>query len=213
MWNMINNYIKNIVFSFGYNMLYLFSYLQIKYDKYDKLICYAINSINSSDDLFMNVDIYNIPNNIINKRIKYADIKDEKYDCIIITNNKSDKGDNSDKNNKSKKKIIQKYIKFPNELSWECTNDYFLSLSVMLESGDDCNIILESKKYNYNYRIVGNIIDENFIRYYLEKYHKDIIHENISYKIQLIGPTFEVLNLEMHEQIILEKDGYTIDNY
>jgi hypothetical protein len=205
MWNIINNYIKNIVFSFGYNILYLFSYLQIKYDKYDKLISYAINSINSSDDLFMNVDIYNIPNNIINKRIKYADIKDEKYDCIIITNNESD--------NKSKKKIIQKYIKFPNELNWECTNDYFLSLSVILESGDDCNIILESKKYNYNYRIVGNIIDENFIRYYLEKYHKDIIHKNISYKIQLIGPTFEVLNLEMNEQIILEKDGYTIDNY
>lgn len=204
MWNIINNYIKNIVISFGYNILYLFSYLQIKYNKYAKQICYtSTDNFTTNDVLFMNIEIYNV-SNIINKRIKYDDIQNETYKCIIITNNTN--------NIKNEKRIIQNYIKFPNELNWECTSKYFLSLSVILETEEVCNIMLESQKYNYNYRIVGNIIDEIFIRYYLEKYHKDIIHENISYKMQLIGPTFEILNLGMDKKIILEKDGYLIED-
>ena len=209
MWNMINNYIKNIVISLGYNILYLFSYLQIKYDNYTKKICYTDTSnytYANSDELFMDVEIYNV-SNIINRRIKNDDIQNddiqnEKYDCIIISNNKSDR--------KSEKLIIQNYIKFPNELKWECTNKYFLSLLIILKSGEVCNIMLESKKYNYNYRIVGNIIDDIFIKYYLKKYNNNIIHKNISYRIELIGPTFEILNLEMDKKIILEKDGYSI---
>lgn len=207
MWNVINNYIKNIVISFGYNILYLFSYLEIKYNKYTKQICYtSTDNFTTNDVLFMNIEIYNV-SNIINKRIKYDDIQNETYECIMITNNMDNKN-----NMKNEKRIIQNYIKFPNELNWECTNKYFLSLSVILETGEVCNIMLESQKYNYNYRIVGNIIDNIFIRYYLEKYHKDIIHKNISYKIQLIGPTFELLNLGMDKKILLEKDGYLIED-
>jgi len=193
MWNIINNYLKSIAITFGYNILYFFSYCQIKYNNFrNKLI------LNVSQNEILLVELYDsFSNQIKNKKI--TDLKDDKYDCMIITKNNGSKP--------SDKMVV--YQTLPNEIKWNNVKYKFLSLIVMIEDMEDTyNINLYNKLENYY--VVGNVIDKNFIKYYLAKYYKLNINENYSYSWQLIDENIKVIICPMDKKIILLENNYEI---
>jgi len=193
MWNIINNYLKSIAITFGYNILYFFSYCQIKYNIFrNKLIS------NVSQNEILLVELYDsFSNQIKNKKI--TDLKNDKYDCMIITKNNGSKP--------SDKMVV--YQTLPSEIKWNNVKYKFLSLIVMIEDMEDTyNINLYNKLENYY--VVGNVIDKNFIKYYLAKYYKLNINENYSYSWQLIDENIKVIICPMDKKIILLENNYEI---
>jgi hypothetical protein len=144
------------------------------------------------------VELYDsFSNQIKNKKI--TDLKDDKYDCMIITKNNGTKP--------SDKMVV--YQTLPNEIKWNNVKYKFLSLIVMIEDMEDTyNINLYNKLENYY--VVGNVIDKNFIKYYLAKYYKININENYSYSWQLIDENIKVIICPMDKKIILLENNYEI---
>lgn len=197
MWNLINNYLKSIVTIFGYNILYFFSYLQIKYNNiHNKLIC------DVKYDKVLYVELYDEINKIKNKKMSdYLHWRNENYDCMIIT---KDVGIYP-----YDKLIFQKYFNFPIELNWNNVKYKFLSLIVIFSEDETYNIKLHSKKDNYY--IIGNVIDKIFIKYYLEKYYNIKVTEDISYILQLIDQNVKINILNMDKKITLLENEYIIN--
>ena len=61
-----------------------------------------------------------------------------------------------------------------------------------------------------NYYILGNVIDNHFIKYYLEKYHKVKIMVDTVYMLQLIDQDVKVNILNMDNKIIFLENDYVI---
>jgi hypothetical protein len=197
----MNYYLKSIAITFGYNILYFFSYLQIKYNYLHKML---ISDVGNKEVL--NVDLFDIcMNTIINIKmcnLKMYNLKNESYDCMIIT---KDVGIHP-----YDKIIIQEKYNFPLELKWNNVKYKFVSLIVIiLDITESYDIKLHSKTENYY--IVGNVIDKNFIKYYLVKYYKYKILKDISYKLQLIDQNVKINVLSMDKKINLLENNYEIN--
>ena len=194
MWKIINDYLKSLATTIGYNLIYFFSYWQIKYNYVHKKLIYDVNQ-----KQVLNVELYDTINGIKNKNMSdYLNWKKEKYDCMVIT---KDVG-----NYPHDKIIIDKNINYPVELNWNSVKYKFLSLIVIISEDEKYDIKLNSKKDNYY--IIGNVIDKNFIKYYLEKYYKLKIKEDILYIVQLIDQNVKMNILDMNKKIILLENEY-----
>lgn len=196
MWKEINNYLKSVATTIGYNLIYFFSYWQIKYNHlHNKLIC----DVKHKQELY--VELYDELNGITNRKMmNYLNWKNEYYDCMIITKNTGI--------HPYDKIIIDKYINFPIIFDWDNVKYKFLSLIVIISEDKTYDIKLNNKTENYY--VVGNIIDEHFIKYYLVKYHKIKITLDISYNLQLIDQNVKINILPMNKKIILLKNDYVI---
>lgn len=193
MWNLVNKYLKSFLTTIGYNLIYFFSYFQIKYNNLNKkLIC------NSKQENVLKYELYDEVNGI-------KKIKDEKYDCMIVTR---DTGNYPYDKKIINKKRINKNINFSEENEWKTTKYKFLSLIVIFSEEETYDIKLHNKMENYY--ILGNIIDEYFIRYYLEKYYNLKITPNIMYVLQLIDENVKVNIVDMEQNIILLENEYLI---
>ena len=197
MWKIINDYLKSLATTIGYNLIYFFSYWQIKYNYIHKKL---INDVNQKQVL--NVELYDKINGIKNKKMSdYLNWKKENYDCMIIT---KDTGIYP-----YDKIIINKNINFPVELNWNNVKYKFLSLIVIISEDETYDIKLNSKQENYY--IIGNVIDKNFIKYYLEKYYKLKIKEDILYIVQLIDQNVKINTLDVNKKITLWENEYDIN--
>lgn len=190
MWNLVNNYFKSLLTTIGYNLIYFFSYWQIKYTK---LIC----DVKHED--ILRCELYDELNGIKNR--KMTDLKKDYYDTMIITR---DTGIHP-----YDKIIINQTSNFPVELNWSSVKYKFLSLIVIISEDVSYDIKLHSKMENYY--IVGNIIDEYFIKYYLEKYYKVKITPDMTYTLQLIDSNVTVKFLDMNKKINLLENEYLIN--
>jgi len=192
MWNIINYYLKSIATVFGYNILYLFSYCQIKYNHlHNKLIP------DKKHDDILKIEIFNATTN----KTKYknlSELSDEKYDCIIIT-----KDTGIHPYDKMVVCNLVQPIKWNNNIKYK-----FLSLIAIIPGEEEFDIKLHSKTDNYY--IVGNVIDKNFIKYYLEKYYKYNIKKDCSFTMQLIDHNVKLINLSMDKAILLLENNYEI---
>jgi hypothetical protein len=197
MWNIINNYLKSFATIFGYNILYFFSYWQIKYNHlHNKLIC----DVKHEEVLY--VELYDEINGIKNKKMAdYLNWKNESYDSMIITKDVGIYPYN--------KIIIQKGSNFPIEFNWNNVKYKFLSLIIIFTEDETYDIKLHNKKDNYY--IVGNIIDEKFIKYYLEKYYNIKVNKDVSYIVQLLDENVKINILNMDKKIILLENEYIIN--
>jgi len=121
-----------------------------------------------------------------------SDLKKEYYDTMIIT---KDTGIHP-----YDKIIINQTSNFPVELNWTNTKYKFLSLIVIISKDETYDIKLNSKMENYY--ILGNIIDNHFIKYYLEKYYKFKLMIDDTYMLQLIDQNVKVNILNIDSEII-----------
>jgi len=199
MWKIINNYLKSLAITIGYNLIYFFSYLQIKYNYVHNRLIYDVNY---KKEQLLNVQLYDTIIGIKNKKMSdYLNWKKDNYDCIIIT---KDVGIYPHDN-----MIINKDSNFPVELIWNSVKYKFISLIVIISDDETYDIKLNSKKDNYY--IVGNVIDKNFIKYYLEKYYKLKIKQDILYILQLIDDNMKINILDINKKITLWENEYVIN--
>ena len=153
---------------------------------------------NKRHEDILNVEIFNSINNEI-QNIKMDDLKNKCVDCIIIT---------KDTGIHPYDKIVRQHFDIIFPIKWNITKYKFISLVVIINE-DEYTIKLNNKIDNYY--IVGNIIDKNFIKYYLIKYYKCNIKENVFYTLQLIDQNVKMHILSMNKSIILLENNYEIN--
>lgn len=201
----------------SYNCIYYFSLGQIKYNKYlapyvnrffDSILSfigYDENTEISSDLIY---SFYKNGNFIISYAVKedmcIKIVEPNEYDLLTVS--KYDK--NNDKFNDicSDKmmvdcEFIESDIKF---------------LNIMLTCGElQFEIKLNGSEYvNYNYYIVGNVINSSFFKYYLNNKMSvkdmDIDYDNFKYTVRLIDHNVCLVELDETQSMVIKKNNYEI---
>lgn len=85
----------------------------------------------------------------------------------------------------------------------------FTSINLIdVTSENEKDYVINITDNDFNYFCIDNIIDSNFLTWYLQKYHKSILPEN--YKLSIIDHECEMIDVEKDKLISLEEDTYTI---
>jgi hypothetical protein len=99
------------------------------------------------------------------------------------------------------------------EFSFEISDITFIALYL---NYNDVRYNINLKTDDFNFYVVGNIINKSFIQYYI----KNILHHDILintdeipflYKLELMDHEVNVVELDNTQYIIIEKNGYRID--
>lgn len=82
---------------------------------------------------------------------------------------------------------------------------------------NDISISVDMTTEKYNYLIIDNVFDSNFIKYFLKKYHNNIYNklsdnDLSSYKIKIIDHNINVLEFTNKPVIICREKGITYLN-
>ena len=196
---------------FGYNCIYMFSYFQIKYNKQIA----SFTSLNSSDNCkkyLYHIDVFNIKKNMFEfvnscdclepfDKLRQLYCVDKLNDVIMI------------KNNSTKLFKIINSAYFDNQSSldevWTPTKYKFISLSVIYKGNT-----YEIDVSNINYYVVGNLIDDCFIKYFMQKYHNVTIEsddsDNNKYTLTIMDHKFKLLVLNGVFCIHLKENNYLL---
>jgi hypothetical protein len=210
---------SNTLMVFGYNCIYLYSCIQIQCYKISTIVLPYITQLtaalqrrynwNNNDKLSI---IHFYHNNVINSEALieinnnidgFNVMPPMTYDYIICMDRT-----NVSRTNVSPINIIC-YNQIPNNLLYELSNVRFLSIK-MVCNDKLYNIVLNA--YNYNYYIINNIIDEQFIKYYLTHVLKETISfENFKYCLEILDNDINIHSLNETHKIIIKKDTYEIN--
>ena len=208
--------------SLGYKGIYLYSLLQIKCKYlYDYLQPYIqeIQQIVSQDDpteIKTHVELVCKDGRIINKVIVSKVLDDitkddinkhlhDNVELMIIKDNS--KNDNT---KKIPNKICLSNKKDENvNINNDISNIRFIDLSLM-HNGNTHKIDLRNDEHNFY--VVNNKIDETFLKYYLTNILQINLKSEFEYKLQLLDHEVNISLLDKNHSIIIEKDGYKIEN-
>jgi hypothetical protein len=111
------------------------------------------------------------------------------------------------------KKIINNLDNY--EFSFEISDITFIALYL---NYNDVRYNINLKTDDFNFYVVGNIINKSFIQYYIKNILRDNILINTDetpflYKLELMDHEVNVVELNETQYIIIEKNGYLIDGY
>jgi len=190
--------IINTLINVCYLGIYTYSYLEIKCKKIYKL--FICSSQYHSITPFRNNIIQNnfiVYNKEIGKKSSITLYRDE---IIIIMNN-----DNGIIINNQKK--MDKYFEnIYNNIPIECTN-YQFSLLLFYLNNVECEVKLKS--FYYNFYIVDNVLDKQFLSYFGKKY-LNYYAPIETYKIIIIDQNANYLEVPNNKKIVLDKENYRI---
>jgi hypothetical protein len=118
----------------------------------------------------------------------------------------------SDYNKNKKYKCANKvcYENFPTDCNYEVTNFKFMSLTLILE---EVSYNLDLCNENYNYYIVNNSINKDFLYYFMINIFKissSVTKDEFKYHLILIDHNVNIKNLDDTHEIIFLKDSYGI---
>ena len=197
--------IKNIGIKIIYNAIYFFSACQIKYNQtYNYLLPYfkgeqIINQIKIEEFDINTNKLQTISNHILI-------IDDTLENKLFIASS----GINNDNNLSINKSIISK-----NNASFlfDASNITFIALYLNY-NGMLYNINLKTDEFNYY--LVGNVIDKYFIQYYINtvlglkfSYTES---EILTYQLELMDHEVNMIYLNSEQYIIIDKNNYSIIN-
>jgi hypothetical protein len=221
----ISSFLEKILINIGYNVIYGYSYLQIKYNKYKpyiNIICLSINDflkqnklINSNPTLpKLVLEVYGKGNNInniildkinndkfINYEIDTQTKLQQSFDLIILSDNLS-----------SSTTCINKvhYLEFPTMILYDVSNIKFISVNLTYNS---TVYPIELKTDNYNHYIVNNVLNIDFFRYYLTNVLKIQIEDDFEYKVSIIDQDANFIDLYTHDILVIKENNYEIKKY
>ena len=240
----IFNKVKTTCLKVTYKLLYGYSICQIKCIQIYNYLSPYIRSFQNKLQMFLNKDINSGKNDSKNDNKMYAtkiNTKIEIYDnstlkqlfekelkqmsetdftwmdqlcnyTMIVT-------DLSEDNDANQKKIKAKKIICDTDLdkidfNFELSDITFVALYLNYNN-ERYNINL--KINDYNFYVVGNVINKTFLQYYM----KNILHNDISinsdteelsssYKLELMDHEVNLMSLTETQYIIIEKNGYNV---
>jgi hypothetical protein len=141
--------------------------------------------------------------------LEYVD--DFSYYTLIITD--LFQMNDLNKKNIQNKKIINNLDKC--DFKFEISDITFIALYL---NYNDVRYNINLKTDEFNFYVVGNIINKSFIQYYI----KNILDNNILiktdnkpflYKLELMDHEVKILELNENQYIIIDKNGYRVDGY
>jgi hypothetical protein len=226
-----NDFLGNVL----HDTIYMYSKMQIIYNKCWRKISPTIylfsNSVSkvlqrygflTKNEFTSPIEFYN-KGTLINKTtFNYNDLL-EKPSVIIQEINKSiDPPYNfivySDCIELGETKKINKicYTNLPNNFIYYISNIKFVGL--MISYGNKQDELIELSTNDYNYYIVNNRIDKDFLFYYIKNIMKDDTIKDINindfdYKLTLYDNNAIIKELNKNDVIIIGKDSYEIFSY
>lgn len=220
---------NNICFTVSYNCVYYFSYCQIKLNQFVRFaqpyIRTMINTISNSHfvlPLKTNKRVEFVKNGLIIYECDInADINTDyksmcvpnDYDFMIWMNN--------DENNNIVHKMFEKTsTEIPNNLhDYECEHIYykFINSEIIINDTNKFNIHFKTEKYNY--LVKDNVINKDFIIYFLNKHYKEKLGamseeelSNMKYKLNIIDHNVNLIEVENTSVLKFNKHDYEISN-
>lgn len=214
---------NDICFTISFNCIYCFSYVQIKCNqvarfiqyyiqKISKKLCILENKSNKRIEFVKNgVIIYEGVLNENNKNMNSICIPND-YDFVIWMNN--------DENNTTLHKMFESSTEL-NNLNWGHELEHvfykFINSEIIINDTKKFNIHFKTDKYNYLMK--DNVINKEFIIYFLNKHYKEYLGNmtndelnNMKYKINIIDHNVNCIELENDKVLKFNKHNYEISN-
>jgi hypothetical protein len=225
--NYDNEYFQNILIHISYKLIFYYSTCEMYINKYKNILNDYINSNEEFKKIFKiinslknncreefefvkngNVVIKTTKNNLLNQ----IDNIDYDYDFIIY----SDYSNESETINKvlfyNLESLKQSYNN--NKINYDIVSYKFIMFEIILNN-IPISINLTTEKYNY--LIDKNIINQNFIKYFIKKYNYNIFdnfndEHFLSYKIRIIDNCINVLEFDNNPLLINKTKGISYLN-
>jgi len=206
--NAINYILKEgepILIKLFVNVIYIYSYTEIRFKKYVSPFIEKYSASNNKDFISL-ITYYDFNFNSCHEI--YTNSSIQWLRGIISINPVSEYNYHIIKNNITKQLLFEIRQDISNEnIDFKPFNNHFLSINLILSNLDPINIVLKTDKYDFY--VVGNKIDKTFINHYL----KNIIHIDIdiaNYCLEVIDNNVNMFTLTNDKFIILENNNYTI---
>jgi hypothetical protein len=198
----IPNYLLNISCNLSYNSIYYYSKLQLgfmkttnnitKYIKNTPCLNNLLNYMNKNND--KNFYSYTNINNDLTICSKFKQEDNLDYKLILHYNPDYEK------------KMYLESLKVEQA-------DYKFIMTEITIINNNISIHFTSEKYNY--LIVNNKFDKNFISYFLKTHYTDFVKdlsdsEIENYKIKIIDQNVNVVEFDNTKSLIINKTGYEI---
>jgi hypothetical protein len=217
------------IITLSYNVIYYYSYLQIKYNKlklfimpFINILCVAINNFLKNHNLInfsepspkVVFEIYgkgvNIKNIFLhdNNKNQINNIFNEElkicnnYDFVIL----------SDQTKTTCTNKIH-YYNFPDtfdNINYKISNIKFISMDLSYNSQI---YPIELQNDTYNHYIINNKLNSEFYQYYLKNIlNISIENDKFDYKVQLIDHNVNILELSPQQELLIKENDYEIIN-
>lgn len=217
-----NDRIIKYIINFSIKAIEYYSTGELYFNKFKRKIQNYIDSNPELKSLVQNLYKNKITENI--ECIKNGDVINRMtiYDFISKESLNADLYIYSDYNNKNEtvnKLIINDYEKFINKyknintsnnvIKYEVTGYKYIMFEILI---NNISVSVDMSNEKYNYLIIDNIFDSNFIKYFLKKYHLNIYNmfddkDFTSYKIKIIDHNINVLEFDNKPLIISNEKG------
>ena len=218
------NTFNDVCFTISFNCIYAFSYFQIKCNQckrfmqphLQKAICFIGSFMYPNDSIRLSKQkrVEFVKDGIVIHESDVTNINElsslkipKEYDFIIWMDN--------DENNNMLHKIIDNTSE--NESDYEHVLYKFINTEIIINDTKKFNIHFKTEKYNYLMK--DNVINKDFIIYFLNKHYKEQLgamnHEelnNMKYKIKIIDHNVNLIELENDKVLKFNKHDYEIKN-
>ncbi len=193
----IPDYLLNLIYSLSYNSIYYYSKLQLGFMKTKNNVIKYVKSISFLNNLLTftkennSIYTYTIINDHLSICSKY-DREKNMYHKIII---------NFIPDNEEKKNIESSNI--------EEANYKFIMTEITI---DNKKFVIQFTTDKYNYLIVTNGLDSEFIKYFLKTHYSEMIRnlEIEKYTIKIIDHNVNIVEFDNSKMLYIEKDDYNI---
>ena len=190
----------------SYNLIYYFSFAQIKFtkllilvnDKYFDFIKSNPQLLEYINKLKKTEQIKNTVEYILDSSTIVSDKKPDEFDFIIYNDTNS----------------INKFVSH----GLLCDNVVFKETSynfVLCEiTVSNKTVKIDFKTQEYNFMLVNNIINANFINYFIKKYYNcDEISETIwfDYTLKILDQNVNEIILDASKELVLADNSYTVN--
>ena len=206
-FNFVKNILQNIGIKLAYNIIYFYGVCQIKCNQiYNYLLPFLKKyNICSSikDEPKIEVELFDISNNtLLKKEYDETFLKVEFFNPVVIII--------SHTSNINKKILYNIEPEICNQ--FEPSDITFIALYL---NYNDVRYHINLKTDKYNYYLVGNVINKLFLQYYINVILNNInfvIDDEKSYSLELMDHEVNIIYLDITQFIVIEKNGYCINN-
>lgn len=195
----IPNYLLNLLYNVSYNSIYYYSKLQLSFIKTKNNITTYAKSVPFLNNLLTymkpdtNLDIYTytVVNDYLTICTKFNEEQNLDYKCVLHY-----------KPDDEKKKYIE-------SLEHNQSNYKFILSEITI---NDKKIVIHFTTDKYNYLIVHNKLDKDFIIYFLKTHYNELIKdlEIENYTIKIIDHNVNIVEFDNTKSLLINKSGYEI---
>lgn len=199
-----------------YNIIYFYSVCQIKCNQLYNTIFLILKMFKNEteNELINNIELFDL---ITNKNIFLTENEQEVFNRILNNirepNNLLIISKSSHQKNINKKIINKKIDANICNYNFDISKIAFIALYL---NYNDVRYNINLKTEEFNYYLVGNIIDKQFVQYYINNILKLKFcykeEDLLSYQLELMDHEVNIIILNACQYILIEKDSYQILN-